>query len=87
MTQISLSDVNDELAKVYCNASKKEQQKIKQIVEDAIVRLMQPPNFPTPKRRLLQKGERRPFKPFKAITMKGEGPSALEMVIQGRDQQ
>jgi hypothetical protein len=37
MTQISLSDVNDELAKAYCNASKKEQQKIKQIVEDAPV--------------------------------------------------
>jgi hypothetical protein len=45
MTQISLFDVNDELAKTYRNASKKEQQKIKQIVEDAIVRLMQPPNL------------------------------------------
>ncbi len=87
MTQITLSEVNDDLAKTYRNASKEEQQKIKLIVEDAIVRLFQPPNFTIPKRRLLQKGKRGSLKSFKAITMRGEGLSALEMVIQGREQQ
>ena len=34
--------------------------------------------------RRLKVGERKPFKPFEPITMKGEGPTASEMVIQDR---
>ncbi|MCP4352225.1 MAG: hypothetical protein GY795_42745 [Desulfobacterales bacterium] len=33
------------------------------------------------KRKLLRKGSRKPFKPFRAVTMKGEGLTASEMVI------
>jgi len=34
--------------------------------------------------RLLKVGKHRPFKPFKAIRMSGTGPTASEMVTQGR---
>ena len=36
-------------------------------------------------RRLLQKGKLGSFKSFNAITMRGEGPSAQEIVLQGRE--
>ena len=41
---------------------------------------------PPPKKevRLLQKGKQRPVRAFKAISMKGKGPTALEMVQEGR---
>jgi len=42
------------------------------------MQLMQPPN----NWRLLQKGKLGHFKPFNAITMRGKGPSAQEMVLQ-----
>ena len=32
----------------------------------------------------LKVGEHKPFKPFKPIAMKGEGPTASEMVVQDR---
>lgn len=34
--------------------------------------------------RLLKVGKHRPFRPFRAIRMTGDGPTASEMVIQGR---
>lgn len=34
--------------------------------------------------RLLKVGKHRPFRPFRAIQMTGDGPAASEMVIQGR---
>ena len=34
---------------------------------------------------LLKVGKRKPFKPFKAIKMRGHGPLASEMVIQDRN--
>jgi len=37
------------------------------------------------KPQLLKVGKRKPFKPFKAIKMKGHGPTASEMVIQDRN--
>ena len=36
------------------------------------------------KSKLLKAGKRRPFKPFKAIRMKGEGPTASQMVVGDR---
>jgi hypothetical protein len=36
------------------------------------------------KPKLLQVGKQRPFKPFKAIKMIGNGPTASEMVLQDR---
>lgn len=33
---------------------------------------------------LLMVGQHRPFKPFKAIKMKGKGPTASEMVVRDR---
>ena len=36
------------------------------------------------KPKLLKAGKRRPFKPFKAIRMKGEGPTASQMVVEDR---
>jgi hypothetical protein len=36
-------------------------------------------------RRLLQRGTHQPFDAFPAVTMMGEGPTATEMVIQGRE--
>lgn len=36
------------------------------------------------KRNLLKVGKNRPFKPFKPIKMMGKGPTASEMVIEGR---
>jgi len=36
----------------------------------------------TPK--LIKVGDQKPFKPFMAVKMKGEGPTASEMVIQDR---
>ncbi|OQY56635.1 MAG: hypothetical protein DRR08_01005 [Candidatus Parabeggiatoa sp. nov. 2] len=86
MAQLYIPDINDELAQAYLNASKEQQQRVKQIVEEAITRWMQTPNSPpTPKRRLLQKGSQMPFNPFKAVKMNGKGPSASEMVIQDRE--
>ena len=34
--------------------------------------------------KIVKAGKRRPFKPFKAIRMKGEGPTASQMVIEDR---
>lgn len=34
--------------------------------------------------KLLKTGKHRPFKPFKAIRMKGEGPTASQMVVEDR---
>ena len=36
------------------------------------------------RRKLLRKGNRKPFKIFRAVTMKGEGLTASEMVISDR---
>ncbi len=36
------------------------------------------------KPKLLKAGKHRPFKPFKAIRMKGEGPTASQMVVEDR---
>jgi hypothetical protein len=36
------------------------------------------------KPRLLRAGKHRPFKPFKAIKMEGEGPTASQMVVEDR---
>jgi len=36
------------------------------------------------KPKLLKAGKRRPFKPFKAIRMKSEGPTASQMVVGDR---
>ena len=36
------------------------------------------------KPKLLKAGKHRPFKPFKAIIMKGEGPTASQMVVEDR---
>lgn len=36
------------------------------------------------KPKLLKTGKNRPFKPFKAIRMKGEGPTASQMVVEDR---
>lgn len=36
------------------------------------------------KPKLLKAGKHRPFKPFKAIRMKGEGPTASQMVVENR---
>ena len=36
------------------------------------------------KPKLLKAGKRRPFKPFKAIRMKDEGPTASQMVVEDR---
>ena len=37
------------------------------------------------KKQLIKVGKRKPFKPFKAIKMKGEGLSASEMIVQDRN--
>ncbi|HAI68268.1 MAG TPA: hypothetical protein DCM38_02400 [Gammaproteobacteria bacterium] len=84
MASLYIHDINEPLAQTYLKASKEEQLKIKRIVEEALTRCMQTPPASF-KRRLLQKGSQTPFKPFKAVKMKGKGPSALEMVIQGRE--
>ena len=34
--------------------------------------------------KLLRKGKQRPVQPFTALPLKGEGPTALEMVQEGR---
>lgn len=36
------------------------------------------------KPKLLQVGKRKPFKPFKAVKMTGNGPTASEMVLNDR---
>jgi len=36
------------------------------------------------KLKLQKTGKHRPFKPFKAIRMKGEGPTASQMVVEDR---
>jgi hypothetical protein len=81
MATLHIHDLNDQLVQAYTSASKEQQQKVKQMIEEAITTGTQ---SATPWRRLLQRGTQKPFKPFKAITMKGEGPTASEMVIQDR---
>lgn len=36
------------------------------------------------KETLLKSGDPKPFKPFKAVRLSGQGPSASEMVLEGR---
>ena len=62
MAQLYIHDIGDELAQAYLNASKAEQQQIKQSVEDAIACWIQTSKSP---QRWLQKGNQTPFKPFK----------------------
>jgi hypothetical protein len=86
MASLYIHDIDEPLAQTYLKASKEEQRKITRIVEEAITRCMQTPHSLAPfEGQILQKGSQTPFQPFKAIKMKGKGPSALEMVIQGRE--
>jgi hypothetical protein len=55
-----------------------------QRIDEAELAKVLEPYMKYEKPRLLKKGKHRPFKPFKAIRMTGEGPAASEMVIQGR---
>jgi hypothetical protein len=81
MATLHIHDLNDQLVQAYTGASKEQQHKVKQMIEDAITTGTQ---FATPPGRWLQRGTQKPFKPFKAVTMRGEGPTASEMVIQDR---
>ncbi len=76
MAILQIPEISDQLVQAYTNASKEE---LKQMEEQTITAWTQ-----TPPGRWLQRGSHKPFKPFKAVKMRGEGPSASEMVIQDR---
>jgi hypothetical protein len=63
---------NEKLAKVLKNINEKE------------LLLALEPFLKKNKPQLLKIGKHKPFKPFKAIKMTGQGPTASEMVIRDR---
>ena len=89
MATLTIHQIDDHLAQTYLNASDDQQQQVKRVVEGILLlmagTLMQTSTASGPVRRLLKKGNLQPFRPFQAVTMKGEGPTAAEMVIQDRD--
>jgi hypothetical protein len=70
MATLHINDVGSQVIYAYIHASFKEQQKIKQTIEETIL-LWTPAYHLTipPKRQLLQEGFHQPFKPFKAIDL------------------
>lgn len=86
MAILQISEISDSVVQLYTNASAAEQQQLARVVEEMIVLLKRAKEStielksPT----VDDRPRHNPFRPFPAIKLIGEGPTASEMVIQGR---
>ena len=86
MAILQISNVSDSVAQLYTNASAEEQRQLAKVVEEILVLLnrAKAPTTESIRSPNNDKPRRNPFGPFKAIKLRGEGPTASEMVIQAR---
>jgi hypothetical protein len=86
MAILQISEVSDSVVELYANASVAEQRQLARVVEEMIVLLKRAKESTTELKlpTVDSHPRRNPFRPFPAIKLTGEGPTASEMVIQGR---
>lgn len=86
MAILQIAEVNDSVVQLYAKASVAEQRQLARVVEEMIVLLKRAKEATTELKLPTVDGQprRNPFRPFPALKLTGEGPTASEMVIQGR---
>jgi hypothetical protein len=85
MATLQISDISESVVQLYANASTEEQRQLARVVEEILL-LLQTKSAPAKPVTTANTGPRRnPFDTsFKAIKLRGEGPTGSEMVIQAR---
>jgi hypothetical protein len=86
MAILQISEVNDSVVQLYAKASAGEQRQLARVVEEMMELLKHAKESTTALKlpTVDRQPRRNPFRPFPAIKLTGEGPTASEMVIQGR---